>query len=428
MKRHQMNKDFSGKLIFREFIAGLTTYLTMSYIVFVNPDILAQSGMNHAALIAVTCLVTAIASIGCGIFTGTPIAMSPGMGLNAFFTYTLVIGEGVSWQTALGVVFISGLSFFILSVLGIRKMFIEAIPKELLRAISVGIGLFIAFIGLQKLGLVIANPVTFVQAASMDANIMTGLAGLLVMLILKRYNKCYALITGIAVATIIAVLRKDVMLPEKIVSHNFNISEIAFKLDLFSALKISLVSHIFTLMFIDMFDSLGTIAGIFDVHPVAAGKKKNPVNRLLLADSVSTMIGAVLGTSTTTAYLESAAGVEEGGRTGLTAVFTGILFFLTAFFVPLIAIVPGYAVAPALILVGMSMVTGIKEIDFKKVEQAFPAFVTFVMIALSYSISTGLAFGFVSFTLLHAVSGKISRIKPLMWIISGLSVVYLMLH
>ena len=307
-------------------------------------------------------------------------------------------------------------------------MFAEAIPANLLKAISVGIGLFIAFIGLQKLGLIVADPATFVKAGNLNANIFTGFAGLLVMLFLKHYNKSYAMIAGIAAATVIGFLRGDVSMPDDVMTSSLGIGKIALKLDILAALKISFMSHIFTLMFVDMFDSLGTITGILDAQPAAAGNSKNPVGRLLMADSVATMFGAVLGTSTTTAYIESAAGVEEGGRTGMTAIFTGLLFAVTMFFVPLIGIVPGYAVAPALIMVGFAMTANIKSIDFKNVEQAFPAFVTILMIALSYSISTGLAFGFLTYTVLHALTGKVREIKPLMWIITLLSILFLILN
>ena len=411
-----------------ETMAGITTFLTMAYIIFANPAILAETGMEKNALIAITCLVTAISTIITGLFANAPIAMAPGMGLNAFFAYTLVITQKISWQTALGVVFLSGLFFLILTLVGLRKKLVEAIPASLISAISVGIGLFITFIGLQNLGIVKGHPITLVQAGKLTQTMMIGLAGLIVMIFLEMKKVKGSLLIGIIFATVLATIFGKINKPETLVSTDISIATVALKLDIVSALKWSLFGSIFTLMFMDMFDSIGTlVACCSEAKMVDENGKIKQLDRLLAIDAGATMLGAVLGTSTTTSYIESAAGIEEGGRSGLTAVVTGILFLIAALFVPVVGIVPNYATAPALIMVGLFMIKEVKRIDFTQMENAFPAFIIIIMIALSYSISTGLAFGFISFTLLKTIAGKTSEIKPVMWIITVLSMLYFVL-
>ncbi|MBN1816426.1 MAG: NCS2 family permease [Sedimentisphaerales bacterium] len=412
----------------REVLAGITTFLTMAYIIFVNPNILSKAGMDQNALIAVTCLVTAIACILTGLIANAPIAMAPGMGLNAFFAYTLVLGsEGkVTWQTALGVVFLSGLFFLVLTLVGLRRRLVEAIPSSLIAAISVGIGLFITFIGLQNLGLIVNSEATLVQAAPLNKTILIGLAGLLVMVGLELLKVPGSLLVGIAFSTILAVFWDPaIQRPSEWISLNTNVMDVAFQLDIRSAVKWGMFSSIFTLMFIDLFDSVGTLLA---VAPQADMVRKDgsirSLDRLLALDAFATMFGAVLGTSTTTSYIESAAGIEQGGRTGWTAVVTGLLFLLSTPFWPLVGIVPPYATAPALIMVGLFMMKNVSNIDFSDIRHALPSFIIIVMIALSYSISTGLAFGFISYTLIQILTGKIGSIKFAMWIITLLSIVY----
>jgi AGZA family xanthine/uracil permease-like MFS transporter len=418
-----------------ELVAGLTTFLTMAYIVFVNPSILSLEGievtdverMDKQALIAVTCLVSGFATIIVGIFARAPIAMAPGMGLNAFFAYLVVSGK-MNWQTALGVVFLSGLFFLILTLLGLRKRLVEAIPESLVSAIAVGIGLFITFMGLVKLGIVVSDEHTLVKAGPLNATVLIGLFGLLVMIFCEMKEIRGGLVAGILASTLLAGLLGMIEMPDRFVSLEMNLRAVSLRLDILGALKWSFFGSIFTLMFIDMFDSVGTLVAC--CHQAGMVDKDNRIeglDRLLGIDAVATMIGALFGTSTTTAYMESAAGIEQGGRTGLTAVITGILFLLTVMFVPVVGIVPGYATAPALIMVGLFMMKEVKKIDFANMEQAFPAFIIMVMIALSYSISTGLAFGFVSFALIKTVSGKVREVKPAMWIIAALSVLFLAL-
>ena len=422
-----------------EFVAGLTTFLTMAYIIFVNPSILSLedvdkeiltgiSCMDKQALIAVTCIVTAIATIIVGIFAKAPIAMAPGMGLNAFFAYTLVLDNKIPWETALGVVFLSGLFFLLLTLLGLRKKLVEAIPAGLISAISVGIGLFITFIGLVKLGVVVNNEATLVSAGRLTPTVIIGLCGLLVMVFLEMKKISGSLLIGILFSTAMAAVFGYIPKPPQWISLHLDIMPVAFHLDILGALKWSLFGSIFTLMFMDMFDSVGTlVACCHQANMVDENNRIKGLDRLLGIDAVATMIGSVLGTSTTTSYIESAAGIEQGGRSGLTSIVTGACFLLALLFVPIVQIVPGYATAPALIMVGLFMMKEVKRVDFMNLEEAFPAFIIMVMIALSYSISTGLAFGFISFTLIKVLSGKAKNVKPAMWIIAILSVLFLTL-
>jgi AGZA family xanthine/uracil permease-like MFS transporter len=410
-----------------ELVAGFSTFLTMAYIIFVNPDILSAAGMDKGSLIAVTCIVTAVATIIVGLFANAPIAMAPGMGLNAFFAYLVISGQ-MPWQTALGVVFLSGLFFLILTLLGLRKKLVEAIPASLISAIAVGIGLFITFIGLTKLGVIVKNEHTLVAAGPITSTVLIGLFGLIVMIFFEMRKKAGGLVAGILAATVLAAVFKKIELPEQLISLNINITPIAFQLDILGAFKWSFFGAIFTLMFMDMFDSVGTLVAC--CHQANLVDKQNRIkglDRLLGIDAIATIIGACLGTSTTTSYIESAAGIEQGGRTGLSSVFTGILFLLAILFVPVVGIVPPYATAPALIMVGLFMMKEVKKINFQDLGESFPAFIIMVMIALSYSISTGLAFGFISYVVIKLVSGRLREIKPAMWIIAVLSMLFLTL-
>jgi AGZA family xanthine/uracil permease-like MFS transporter len=411
-----------------EFVAGATTFLTMAYIIFVNPNILSAAGMDKQALIIVTCIVSAIITIITGLFANAPIAMAPGMGLNAFLSYSLVMGGKITWQTALGVVFLSGLLCFVLTLLGLRKRLVEAIPISLISAISVGIGLFITFIGLVNMGIIVKNESTLVSAGPLTWPIVIGLCGLLVMAFLEIKKVKGSLLLGIMFATALAVISGYVEKPKELLSFSFDIRSVAFQLDILGAFKWGLFGSIFTLMFMDMFDSIGTLVACCNEAKMIDEKGKiKGLDLLLQIDAAASMLGAALGTSTITSYIESAAGIEEGGRTGLTSVVTGVLFLLALLFVPIVGIVPAYATGPALVMVGLFMMKEIKRIDFGNLEEAFPAFIIMVMIALSYSISTGLAFGFISFVVIKTFSGKIRDVKPTMWVIAALSVMFLSL-
>jgi AGZA family xanthine/uracil permease-like MFS transporter len=411
-----------------EVLAGATTFLTMAYIMFAHPEILSSTGMDKNALIAVTCIAAGVATIATGLISNTPIAMAPGMGLNAYFAYSIVLGEKIAWPTALGIVFIAGILFFLLTVIGIRKKLVAAVPRSLIYAISVGIGLFITFMGLVYMGLIVNDEATLVSAGEMTPTVVISLTGLTVMLILSYKNVRGSLLIGILTATVLAIIFDYASLPTRWVSLNIDISPIAFKLDIIGALKGGLFGSIFALMFIDMFDSIGTVvacsykAGIVDDK----GNIKN-IDKLLGIDAMATVLGSFIGTSPTTAYIESGAGIEQGGRTGLTSVVTGLLFLTGLIFIPVIGIVPGYATGPALVMVGLYMMKEVTKINFVKLDEAFPAFIIVVLIALSYSISNGLAFGFISFTLLKLVARKYSEIKPAMWVITILSLLFLVL-
>jgi adenine/guanine/hypoxanthine permease len=424
-RNSKLKLSLSNHDIKTEIVAGLTTFLAMSYILFVNPQILSSAGMNKSALIAATCMASGIGTMLVGIFTNTPIAMAPGMGLNAFFAYSLVLGEKIPWETALGIVFLSGLLFLLLTLAGVRAKLVEAIPKSLVFAISVGIGIFITFIGLVNLGLVVKNDVTLVGMGKFTPTVMIGLVGLLVMVVLEFKKVKGSLLIGIFISTLLALILGKIEFPSRVLAVNIDLFPIAFKLDILGGLKWGFFGAIFALMFMDLFDSLGTLVACS--HKARITDRENytsVINRLLSLDALATMIGAVLGTSTTTAYIESGAGIEAGGRTGVTAVVTGILFFLGLLFVPLIGIVPAYATAPALIMVGLFMIKEIVNINFEATEEAFPAFIIIIMIALTYSISSGLALGFISFTLLMILSGKIKELKPAMWAIALLSIAF----
>jgi AGZA family xanthine/uracil permease-like MFS transporter len=313
-------------------------------------------------------------------------------------------------------------------VSGLRKKIIEAIPASLVSAIAVGIGLFITFVGLKSLGIVVQHDITFVSAGPMTLPVLIGLFGLLVMIYLEIKKVTGALLIGIVASTALAAVSKQIGLPEQYVSGHLQIVPVAFKLDILGALTGGFFATIFTLTFMDMFDSVGTlVACCHQAGMVDENNKIKGLGRLLGIDAVATVIGAVLGTSTTTAYVESAAGIEQGGRTGLTSIVTGGLFLLALLFVPVVGIVPEYATAPALIMVGLFMMKEVKAIDFSRLDEAFPAFIIMVMIALSYSISKGLAFGFISFVLIKVVSGKAKDVRPTMGVIAVLSMLFLTL-
>lgn len=427
-----MNQEANGMFLGEkttfstEIIAGLTTFLTMAYIIIVNANILAATGMNKTALIAVTCLVSGLVTIATGIVTKTPIAMAPGMGLNSIFAAIVISQEDVTWEIALGFVCIAGFIFFILTVTGLRKKIVEAIPKELLSAIAVGIGVFIAFMGLQNMGLVVGDKITLVKSGVLSKTVLIGLAGLLVMVILEIWKIRGSLLIGIFFATILGIiLDEKTGLPERVISFDTNISQIFGKLDIIGALKISFIAPIFTILFIDLFDTIGSLLGLAQEIKMVDEEGKIPkLDKLFVVDATASMFGAVCGTSTTTTYIESASGIASGGRTGLTSVVTGIFFLIAMLFTDLFKVVPSYATAPALIMVGLFMMKNIVKIDFKNLEIGFPSYIIVLMIALSYSISTGLAFGFLSYSLIKIFKGKIKEMKPALWIINLLCILF----
>lgn len=402
-----------GTCLRNEILGGITTFLAAAYIIFVHPDMLTATGMDKGALTTITCLVAGLASLLMGLWANTPIMMAPGMGLNAFFTYTLVMNQHIPWQTALGIVFLSGLFFLLLTWLGFRERILKAIPVSLQLATAVGIGLFIAFIGLQNLGLIIDNPATLVGLGPITRPALLGLIGLLLAILLEIRRVRGALLLSILAVTVLAIFTKEAQLPQTLVSMPPSPAPIAFKLDILGALNLSFWAAIFTFMFMDLFDSLGTLLAVCrEANMVREDNRIPGLPRMLTADALATVGGAILGTSTTTAYLESASGVSDGGRTGLTAVVTGILFLSSAFFAPVVGTVPSCATAPALIMVGIFMMRSMGQIDFYNFEEGAPAFLTILFMPLSYSISTGLAFGFVSYVLIKALLGKWRQCDP----------------
>jgi AGZA family xanthine/uracil permease-like MFS transporter len=391
-----------------ELTAGLTTFLTAAYIIFVHPGMLAATGMDRGALTTVTCLVAALATLLIALWANAPLMMAPGMGLNAFFAFSLVLGEGVPWQTALGVVFLSGVFFLLLTWLGVRERIVHAIPQTLRLATSVGIGLFIAFIGMKNLGLIVKHDATLVGLGHFSPAVLLGLFGVAFAILLEVKKVRGAILLAILATAVLGMILGQSPPPTGIVSVPPSPAPIAFQLDILGALKLSLWSSIFSFMFVDLFDSLGTMLAVCREAGMSDDKGEIPaLPRMLSADALATVVGALLGTSTTTTYIESASGVSDGGRSGLTGVTTAALFLCATFFTPLIAAVPAYATAPALIIVGIFMMRGIGGIDFYDFEQGAPAFLTFILMPLTFSIATGLAFGLIAYVLIQAFNGKL---------------------
>ena len=416
-----------GTTVKQEIIAGVTTFLTMAYIIFVNPSILSMTGMDKGALITVTCLASAIGTAITAFWVNAPLAMAPGMGLNAFFTFTLVLGNGATWEQALGVVFISGVIFLALTFSGLREKIIDAIPAEIRLAVGAGIGLFIAFIGMQGMGLIVSNPATVVALGKFNLNVVLGLVGFAIMGFLEMRKVRGGILIGIVVTTVLGIIFGAVQLPTQLISMPPSPAPIALKLDVLGAIKPIFLGSIFSFMFVDLFDSLGTIMACAHEAEMIdeKGKIKN-VSKILEADAIATVIGSLLGTSTTTTFVESASGIAVGGRTGLTALTTAALFAISLFFSPLIGLVPAFATAPALILVGVFMFKNLLDIDFHNIEVAIPCFLIIIMMPLTYSISIGISFGFISYILVCVFNGKLSHVKPIMWAIGFFSVIELM--
>jgi AGZA family xanthine/uracil permease-like MFS transporter len=414
-----------------EVLAGLTTFVTMSYILFVNPNILAAAGIPKEAAIAATIWATVFSSVLMGLWANFPIAVAPGMGLNAFFAYTVVLGMGLSWQTALGAVFISGIVFLVLTFGGIRQAIIRAVPVNLKYAIGVGIGMFIAFVGLQGSGIIIDNPATLVAAGPV-AGIRFGpgepaplltLAGLVFTGVLMARKVRCALLLGIAFTTVLGILCGATPMPtgvSALVSANVpSLSETFLAMDIVGALEYGILSIIFTFTVVELFDNMGTLIGLARKAELMKddGSMEN-LDRALTSDAVGTMASAALGTSTVTSYVENGAGIAAGGRTGLTALTVAALFAMALLFAPLLGFVPGFATAPALILVGALMMSEVVHVRFDDITEALPAFLTIIMMPLTYSIANGLAFGFTSYSLLKLFSGKIDEVNWVMVLIS----------
>lgn len=405
-----------------EVSAGLTTFLTMSYILFVNPMILADAGMDFDAVITATALAAAFGTLLMAFWVKVPLAMAPGMGLNAFFAYSLVIGEGVHWQTALGVVFVSGFVFLLLTFIGFREKIVDAIPRSLRISIPAGIGLFITLIGFQNMDLIVRDESTMIALGDLSTSLILGTAGLTAILILESRKIKGSILIGILFTTLLAILLGETTLPESVYSMPPSITPVTFQLDIFAALQWGLIGSIFSFMFVDLFDSVGTlVACSYEAEMVDEDGTIQKIDKMLEADAIATLFGALMGTSTTTTYIESASGIEEGGRSGLTAFIVGILFLAALFFTPVIAVVPEYATAPALVAVGIFMFKNITKIPMENWADTVGVFMIIILMPLTYSISLGLTFGFLFWTLIQFVTGNVKNIHPVMWIIALLS-------
>ncbi len=418
-----------GTTVRIEILAGVTTFLTMAYIVVVNPAILGNAGMPVAAVAAATCLAAGLGSIFMGLLSNYPLAVAPGMGLNAYFTYTVVKGMGVPWETALGCVFISGVVFLILTVVGLRQLIVDAIPRSLFSAVAGGVGLFIAFIGLQDAGIVVADPATKVALGSLTSpTALLCLCGLILIGALQAWKVRGAMLIGILIISVAGWFLGLVTFTPAAYSLT-DLSATAFKLDVMAPFNLNggmggaLLEIIFVFLFVDLFDNVGTLVAVTKRAGLVAPDGSIPrLNRILLADSAATMIGALAGTSTVTSYIESAAGVSVGGRTGLTSVVVGILFLFTLFFAPLVQAIPSAATAPALILVGCLMMGGMGDIEWSNPLIGLPAFLTLITIPLTYSIANGLAFGITSHVALQLLSGKARKQDWLLYVLAALFV------
>lgn len=415
-----------GSNVRTEVIAGITTFLAMAYIIFVNPEILALAGMDKGALITTTCVATAIGTFLAAFLGNVPIAMAPGMGLNAFFTFSLVMGKGVPWQDALGVVFMSGTFFFILAASGLREKLANAIPAPITTASTAGIGLFIAFIGLKNMGIIVADPATLVALGKFTLPVTLSVVGLILMAVFDMKKIRGGILISIVITTILGMILGLVDMPNAVVSMPPSIAPIAFKLNIWGAFKISLFGSIFSFMFIDLFDSLGFLIACYkEIGLVDEKGRYVGLGKMMFADVSSTIIGAFLGTSTVTTFGESAAGIAAGAKTGLASFVTGILFLLALLITPLVEIVPMFAAAPSLVMVGVFMFKSVKDLDLQDIKIAVPAFITIIFMPLTYSISIGLSFGFISYIIMHAVAKEWHKINLILWIIGALSVVNL---
>ena len=403
-----------------EIMAGITTFMTMSYILAVNPQILGDAGMDTGAVFTATIIASIIAILIMGLYANLPFALSSGMGLNAFFTYTVVMTMGKSWEFALAAVFIEGIVFIILSIFNVREAIFNAIPISLKTAVSVGIGLFIALIGLLNSTVIVKNDVGLGLGNLVSKESFIFFIGLLIMAVLTARKTKGALLIGIVISTIIALFTGVSKLPEGgIIQLPPSISPIALKLDFSSMLSFEMFSVVFAFLFVDLFDTVGTLTGVATKAKMLDENGELPnAGRALFADSIGTTLGALLGTSTVTTFVESATGVAEGGRTGLTALSAGFCFFLSIFFYPLITIIPPQATAAALVMVGLFMIDSIVDINFGDFTESFPAFMTIIMMPFAYSIAEGIAFGMISYASVKLLTGKGKEVSPLVYVLA----------
>ncbi len=431
-KQNRLDKFFHltarGTNVRTEIIAGLTTFVTIAYIILVNPNVLSEAGIPKEAAIAATILATVGTTLLVGLIANLPMASAPGLGLQAFFTYTVVLGMGLNWQTALGAVFVSGLVFFILTITGALKYIVESIPEVLKISISVGIGLFIAFIGLRAAGVVVADANTLVAVGNItQPAVILSLLGVFLAGALMARNIRGSLLIAILGVTAIGMLLGIFDAPKSyqdIITFTLpNIKPTFAQLDIIAAIKYGLVSIVFSFTIVEMFDNIGTIIGL-SRRAGLIDETGNilSLNRFLLANSLGTMWSALVGTCTVTTYVENATGIAEGGRTGLTALVVAALFAFTIFLTPLVTLIPSYATAPALIIIGALMIQGVKDIDFTDFSDALPAFLTIILMPLTYNIAQGIAFGFISYAIIKPLTG---RAKEVHWLVYFIAIAFI---
>jgi AGZA family xanthine/uracil permease-like MFS transporter len=414
-----------GSTIGRELIAGMATFLTMAYVIVVNPATLSNTGMDFGAVFVATILAAVIGCAIMGIWAGWPVALAPGLGLNAFFTYSVVIGMGHTWQEALGAVFIGGILFFILSLSGLREWIINSIPRSMKYSIGAGIGLFLAIIGLKNIGVITDHPATLVGLGDLNSlPILLAAVGFIIMVVLDRLRMPGAIIIGIISTSIIGWISGTSEL-----SGTFgavpSIAPTFMQMDLAGAFTTAMIGVIFTFLFVDFFDTAGTLTSVANLaKKVGEDGKVKGIGRAVVSDSVATVAGAMLGTSNTTSYIESGSGVKEGGRTGLTAVTVAILFLLCLWLAPLAQSIPAYATGPALVFVATYFTSNLVHIDWEDATEYAPAILTTILIPLTFSIANGIAIGFIIYALIKIASGRLTDANPAVLLVAALSILH----
>lgn len=417
--------------IIREVIAGASSFMATAYIIVVNPSVLSNTGMPFAAVLTATILVCFFSSVTMGWYARNPILVAPGMGINAFFTFSVVIGMKIPWQVALGAVFWSGIIFLLLSVFNVRAHIVKAIPKSLRHAIAAGIGLFIALIGFVNAGFIVHNNATVVSMADMNVSTIVFIVGLLITAVLVVKRILGGILIGIVVTTILAHIFITTSPPHDVTASIFAAPDFSllFQLDLVNSLSLAMIPVIFSFVFTGMFDGLSTFLGLSEAAGLLDenGEPRN-IKRSLTTDAISFMLAGLFGSSPGTAYIESAVGIEAGGRTGLTAIVGGLLFLPFLFLSPLLAAIPSIATAPALVLVGVFMISPVVNIKWSQLDEAIPAFIAMVLIPFSYSISTGIMWGFLSWTFIKVLTGKSREVSITLWLIDLCAIAILVLH
>jgi len=414
-----------------EAIAGITTFFTMSYIVVVNPQIISadgKTGMAFSGVLTATVLIGFTMTLLMGLYAKLPFAVAPGMGINAFFTYAIILGKGVPWQTALGIIFWAGVFFLLISVTPVRESIARAIPREIRIAAAVGIGIFLTFIGLKNAGFVAADPITFVKIGTLGKPALLTILGVAISVFLMSRKNPFAFLSAIVVVSVVAWALDINTAPPRMLSLP-DFGTVFFKLDIFGALKLSLLPSIIAILFTDLFDSISTFIGVAHAGDLLEedGHPRN-LRQGLIVDSLATMGAGLAGTSSGTAYIESIAGISMGGRTGRTSVFTALCFLPCFFLAPLAGMVPVYATAPVLILVGAAMFKSVHNIDFRKIEEGLPAFLTIILIPLTFSITQGILWGFISHVGLYLLVGRRRDIHPVMFVLALVSIGLLLLE